>query len=88
MIPIAVPNLAGNEGAYLAQCVAENFVSSVGAFVTRFEQMVAEAAGAADAVATAYGTTALHTARATLGGGPGGRVILPAIVISEKSSRA
>ena len=79
MIPIAVPNLAGNEGAYLAQCVAENFVSSVGAFVTRFEQMVAEAAGAPDAVATASGTTALHTALATLGVGHGDLVILPAM---------
>lgn len=79
MIPIAVPNLAGNEGAYLAQCVAENFVSSVGAFVTRFEQMVAEASGASDAVATASGTTALHTALATLGVGHGDLVILPAM---------
>jgi perosamine synthetase len=79
VIPIAVPNLAGNEAAYLAECVAENFVSSVGAFVTRFEQMVAEAAGAPDAVATASGTTALHTALTTLGVGHGDLVILPAM---------
>ena len=79
MIPIAVPNLAGNEAAYLAQCVAENFVSSVGAFVTRFEEMVAEATGAPGAVATSSGTTALHTALATLGVGHGDLVILQAM---------
>jgi dTDP-4-amino-4,6-dideoxygalactose transaminase len=79
VIPIAVPNLAGNEAAYLAQCVAENFVSSVGAFVTRFEQMVAEATGAPGAVATSSGTTALHTALATLGVEHGDLVILQAM---------
>jgi perosamine synthetase len=79
VIPIAVPNLAGNEAAYLAQCVAENFVSSVGAFVTRFEEMVAKASGAPEAVATSSGTTALHTALATLGVAHGDLVILPSM---------
>ncbi len=42
MIPLAVPNLAGREGDYLQECVTSTFVSTVGPFVSRFEDMVAE----------------------------------------------
>ena len=45
MIPLAVPNLTGRESEYLQECIETTFVSSVGPFVTRFEKMVAEAAG-------------------------------------------
>lgn len=79
MIPHAIPNLCGNEGAYLQQCVETNFVSSVGPFVTRFEEMVAAAAGAAQAVATSSGTTGLHAALVTVGVGPGDLVIMPSL---------
>jgi perosamine synthetase len=52
-------------------------VSSVGPFVNRFEQMVAEAAGAKLAVATSSGTTALHLALTGAGVKPGDLVVLP-----------
>ena len=78
MIPLAVPNLAGNEGRYLEECVKTNFVSSVGAFVSRFEEMVAQAAGARYAVATSAGTTGLHVALIALGVSRDDLVILPA----------
>ncbi|MCO6050163.1 DegT/DnrJ/EryC1/StrS family aminotransferase [Mesorhizobium sp. RP14(2022)] len=79
MIPLCVPNLAGNEGAYLAECVSSTFVSSVGPFVSRFEHMVAEAAGTTGAVATASGTAALHAALLVVGVRPGDLVICPAL---------
>lgn len=79
MIPLCVPNLSGNEAAYLAECVASTFVSTVGPFVGRFEQMVAEAAGAAGAVATSAGTTALHAALVTVGVRPGDLVVCPTL---------
>lgn len=77
MIPLAIPNLAGNEGRYLEECVRTNFVSSVGPFVDRLEGMVAEHAGAARVVATSSGTTGLHVALAALGVGHGDLVVLP-----------
>lgn len=77
MIPLAVPNLAGKEAAYLQECVASTFVSSVGPFVTRFEQMVAQAADAAAAVATSAGTTGLHAALVAAGVGRDDLVVLP-----------
>jgi perosamine synthetase len=77
MIPLAVPNLAGNEARYLAECISTTFVSSVGPFVDRFEAMVAASAGAREAVATSSGTTGLHAALTALGVGPGDLVVLP-----------
>lgn len=62
MIPLSVPNLTGNERKYLNQCIDTTFISSVGEFVTRLEEMSAEICGAKKAVATSSGTTGLHLA--------------------------
>jgi perosamine synthetase len=77
MIPLSVPNLSGNEARYLAECIATTFVSTVGPFVERLEKMVAEAAGAQQAVATSAGTTGLHVALHAVGVRPGDLVCLP-----------
>jgi dTDP-4-amino-4,6-dideoxygalactose transaminase len=77
VIPLAIPNLAGNEARYLAECISTTFVSSVGPFVDRFEAMVAASAGARAAVATSSGTTGLHAALIALGVGAGDLVVLP-----------
>ncbi len=62
MIPLAVPDLTGNERKYLNQCIDTTFVSSVGEFVNRIEEMTAEKSGAEYGVATSSGTTGLHLA--------------------------
>lgn len=77
MIPHARPVLDGNEGRYLQECVETGYVSSVGPFVPRFEQHVAEATGSPGAVATSSGTAALHLALVACGVGPDDLVILP-----------
>lgn len=79
MIPLAVPNLAGNEARYLQECVESTFVSSVGPFVTRFEKMVADAAAAREAVAVTSGTAGLHLALVALGVGRDDLVIIPSL---------
>ena len=56
------PIFEGNERQYLIDCIDSNFVSSVGAKVTEFEQQVAEFTGARFAIATVNGTAALHAA--------------------------
>ncbi len=60
MIPLSVPNISGNEWKYIKECLDTNWVSSVGSYVKKFEEMVAEFSGAKYAVATSNGTTALH----------------------------
>jgi len=61
-VPLIVPEIRGNEWAYVKECLDTNWVSSVGSYVERFERMVAERAGAKFAVATTNGTAALHIA--------------------------
>lgn len=61
-IPLHRPVFEGNEKQYLIDCIDSNFVSSVGAKVTEFEQQVAAFTGAGYAVATVNGTAALHVA--------------------------
>jgi perosamine synthetase len=61
-IPLCVPEVRGNEWNYIKECLDTNFVSSVGPFVDRFENMLASQVGAKHAVATINGTAALHIA--------------------------
>ena len=77
MIPLAVPNLAGNEARYLQECVDSTFVSSVGRFVDRFETEIAAAAGTREAVCTSNGTCGLHLALTSVGADRDDLVILP-----------
>jgi dTDP-4-amino-4,6-dideoxygalactose transaminase len=76
-IPLAVPDLRGNEAKYLAQCVADNWVSSVGPFVTEMERRLAALSARRHAVATVNGTAALHLALLALGVGRGDLVVVP-----------
>lgn len=62
MLLLSGPNIAGNEWKYVKECLDTGWVSSVGAYVTRFENMVAEFAGCKYGVATSNGTAALHIA--------------------------
>lgn len=61
-IPLHVPRFDGNEKKYLNECIDSTFVSSVGKFVDRFEEEVANYTGAKYAIATVNGTAALHIA--------------------------
>jgi len=61
-IPLHEPHFGGNEKKYLEDCIDSTFVSSVGKYVDRFEEMIREFTGAKCAVATVNGTAALHIA--------------------------
>ena len=66
-VPLHVPTFAGNEKAYLQECIDTTFVSSVGKFVDRFEEEVARYTGATAAVVCVSGTNALHMAMMLVG---------------------
>lgn len=66
-IPLHAPLFIGNEKKYLDECIDSTFVSSVGKFVDRFEEMVAEYTGAKRAVVCVSGTNALHMAMLLVG---------------------
>jgi perosamine synthetase len=78
-IPVAEPVLTGNELAYVTDCITSGWVSSIGQYVTRFEQDFSHFCGVKHGVATSNGTTALHLTLAVLGIGPGDEVIVPSL---------
>ncbi|MBK8670646.1 MAG: DegT/DnrJ/EryC1/StrS family aminotransferase [Saprospiraceae bacterium] len=67
MIPLSIPNISGNEWTYVKDCLDTGWISSVGSYVTQFENMVAEFAGAKYGVAAMNGTAALHIAQELAG---------------------
>lgn len=67
MIHLAEPNLTGNERKYLNECIDTTFVSSVGAFVTRFEEDVVKVTEADFGTAVSSGTAGLHMALKAVG---------------------
>ena len=60
MIPLSVPHIFGNEAKYVQECIETGWVSSAGAYVTKFEEVMAEYTGAKYAVACMNGTAGLH----------------------------
>jgi aminotransferase in exopolysaccharide biosynthesis len=78
-IPLHRPALEGNARKYLIECVDSNFVSSVGARVSDFEQQIAEFTDARFAIATVNGTAALHVAMQLAGVLRGDEVITQAL---------
>lgn len=61
-IPLHAPVFSGNEQKYVADTITSTFVSSIGAYVDRFERDMASYTGSPKAVATVNGTAALHIA--------------------------
>ncbi|MGC2030389.1 MAG: aminotransferase class I/II-fold pyridoxal phosphate-dependent enzyme, partial [Steroidobacteraceae bacterium] len=79
--PVALhePRFAGNEWNYVKECLDSTYVSSVGAFVGRFETQLATYTGAKYAVAVVNGTAALHVALLLAGVKAGEEVLIPAL---------
>lgn len=78
-IPVAAPTLAGNEKAYVMDCLDSSWISSRGQYIERFESAFAEFCGVRHAVSCTNGTVALHLALLALGIGPGDEVIVPTL---------
>ncbi len=78
-VPLHAPCFIGNEKKYLAECIDTTFVSSVGQFVDRFEEKMAQYTGAARAVTCVNGTNALHLALLLVGVERGDEVLTQAL---------
>lgn len=78
-IPLHDPRFIGNERLYIADCINSNFVSSVGEYVTKFENMCSEYTGAKHAIAAVNGTSALHISLLLAGVKEGDEVITQAL---------
>lgn len=73
------PDFSGNEITYLKECIDTSFVSSVGKFVDKFENMLCEFTGSKYSVAVVNGTSALHISLKLAGIQTGDEVLVPAL---------
>ncbi len=80
------PRFAGAEWEYVKDCLDTGWVSSVGAYVDRFEKELAEAFGVRRAVATVNGTAALHIALMLAGVKQGDEVLVPALTFAATAN--
>lgn len=78
-VPLHEPRLTGNEQYYVKECIASTYVSSVGAYVDRFERELAAYTGARRVVAVVNGTSALQIALQLAGVQANDEVIIPAL---------
>jgi len=81
MIPVNQPQLDGNEGRYLQECISSGWISSEGPFVERFEAGMAAVTGRRHAIAVSNGTAALEVAVAALRLEAGDQVVMPTFTI-------
>lgn len=79
MIPLSVPNIAGNEKKYVCQALDEGWVSTAGRFVTDFEKALADYTRSPYAVACQSGSAGLHLALRYVGAGPDTLVLAPTL---------
>jgi len=79
LVSLHEPRFAGNEWAYVKECLDTGWVSSVGKFVDRFEADLAAYTGAKHAVAVVNGTAALHISLLLGGVEAGDEVLVPAL---------
>ena len=75
-IPLALPDLTGNELKYVSEAIQNNQLS-FGSFIDRFENEFSKLCGTQKAIVCANGTCALHLALYALGLKPGDEVIVP-----------
>ena len=78
-IPLHAPIFSGKEREFVLDTLETTFVSSVGAYVDRAEQMMAEISQTNKAVAVVNGTAGLHIALQLVGVKPGEEVITQAL---------
>jgi len=79
LIPLSEPVISGNEWSYIKDCLDTGWISTVGTYVTRFEEVIASYIGTKYAVATVNGTSALHVSLIASGVQPDDEVIVPAL---------
>ena len=78
-IPVAMPDLSGNEEKYAVDAIRSTWISSTGSYIQRFEKEFAELCGTNHAISVSNGTVALHLALLALDVGPGDEVIIPSL---------
>ncbi len=85
-IKLSLPHLAGNENKYVKDAIDSTWITPLGPYVNRFEDMLDEYLGVNNVVALSAGTAAIHIALALLGIGKGDEVICQSMTFSASAN--
>lgn len=85
-IKLSLPHLAGNENKYVKDAIDSTWITPLGPYVNRFEDMLDEYLGVNNVVALSAGTAAIHIALALLGVGKGDEVICQSMTFSASAN--
>lgn len=85
-IPLSEPIMAGNEWAYVKECIDSGWVSSAGRFVDTFAQRFADFLKIPNAVPVVNGTAALHISLIALGLKPDEEVLVPTLTFAATAN--
>lgn len=86
MIRQNIPVLDGNERDYAMECVDTAWISSMGKYVTAFEETFSAYCGVGHGIACSSGTAAIHLALAALEIGFGDEVLVPDFTLIADSN--
>jgi perosamine synthetase len=78
-IPVAEPDLSGNEEKYVVDAIRSSWISSSGKYLTQFEEQFASDCDSQKALGVCNGTVALHLAIMALDVRPGDEVLIPSL---------
>lgn len=78
-IPLSTPNFRGNEKKYVDEAVEGEWVSTAGAFISRFEEAMASCLPVRQACACQSGTAGLHLCLRHFGISAGDLVLVPTL---------
>ena len=76
-IPLSIPNFEGNEKKYVLDAINSTFVSTVGGYISKMEERLADFLKVANIAVCQSGTSALHLSMVEAGVKPGDVVIVP-----------
>jgi len=78
-IPLSTPNFCGNEKKYVDEAIDTEWVSTAGAFISRFEEQMASKLSVRQACACQSGTAGLHLCLRHFGVSAGDLVLVPTL---------
>lgn len=87
-VPLHEPTFDYKEIEYVTDCIETGWVSSVGSYVTRFEEELAKFVGVKRSVAVVNGTAALHIALKVVGVQENDEVLMPSLTFVATANAA
>ncbi|WMP16160.1 DegT/DnrJ/EryC1/StrS family aminotransferase [Thiothrix lacustris] len=87
-LPISRPTITKKEIEYVTAAIASGWVSSLGEYITAFEEKFAKFCGTKYALTCSNGTTSLHLALVTMGIEAGDEIIMPDLTFIATANAA